>query len=44
MGEPSGTRQGRDDMALMDPFGFNFYNGIMRQMVHCFKIPTFIQS
>ncbi|VDK87670.1 unnamed protein product [Litomosoides sigmodontis] len=32
MGEPSGTRQGRDDMALMDPFGFNFYNGIMRQM------------
>ncbi|VBB29894.1 unnamed protein product [Acanthocheilonema viteae] len=30
MGEPSGTRQ-THDMALMDPFGFNF-NGIMRQM------------
>ncbi|CAG9538284.1 unnamed protein product [Cercopithifilaria johnstoni] len=32
MGEPSGTRQAHDNMALMDPFGFNFYNGIMRQM------------
>ncbi|EJW80563.1 hypothetical protein WUBG_08528, partial [Wuchereria bancrofti] len=31
MGEPSGTRQSRD-LALMDPFGFNFYDGIMRQM------------
>lgn len=31
MGEPSEARQG-NDMALMDPFGFNFCSGIMRQM------------
>ncbi|VIO92912.1 conserved hypothetical protein,hypothetical protein [Brugia malayi] len=31
MGEPSGTRPSRD-LALMDPFGFNFCDGLMRQM------------
>uniref|UniRef100_A0A8R1XN55 Myeloid leukemia factor n=1 Tax=Onchocerca volvulus TaxID=6282 RepID=A0A8R1XN55_ONCVO len=33
LGESPGTRPThRNDMALMDPFGFNLYSGIMRQM------------